>query len=251
MTNTEIIILAGGKGTRMESLEPKALTDLAGKPFLGHILHTIETIPGAPKPIIVVGYKKEHIYEKIGENYPYAVQTEQLGTGDAVKCAKEKITNPQAPVVVLYADHPLISSQTIENLLAKQRETKSPIVMATTSVPNYDDWYKAFTTWGRIVRNSMGDIIKNIEYKDTTDDEKTITEVNPCFFVFDGAWLWQHLEMLKNENAQGEYYLTDVVSYAFQEGYSIPSVSIPPEEAIGANSKGELEILEKIYREKK
>jgi bifunctional UDP-N-acetylglucosamine pyrophosphorylase/glucosamine-1-phosphate N-acetyltransferase len=250
-TNTvQVIILAGGKGTRMEADGPKALTLLAGKPFLQHILDTISLTSFVCNPVIVVGYMKEYIYEKIGLNHTYAVQYEQLGTGDAVKSAKEKITDPNAPVIILYADHPHISVQTIEKLIEKQAETKLPIVMATTTIPHYGDWYQAFTTWGRIVRNEMGDIIKNIEYKDTCDSEKEICEVNPCFFAFDGAWLWPHLDIVKNENAQNEYYLTDLVKIAFEEGYIIPSVPIPPEEAIGVNSKKELEILENIYKEK-
>lgn len=250
MKEVQIVILAGGKGTRMESEDPKALTLLAGKPFLRHILDTIEKTVFQTKPIIVVGYKKERIFEVIGTDYTYAVQHEQLGTGDAVKSAKEKVTDLDAPVVVLYTDHPHISKETLEKLVEKQEETKLPIVMATTTIPHYGDWYQAFTTWGRIVRNDMGDIVRNIEYKDTCDSEKEICEVNPCFFAFDGKWLWSHLENLKNENAQKEYYLTDLVKQAFEEGYTIPSVDIPPEEAIGVNSKKELEILEKIYAEK-
>ncbi len=248
--STNVIILAGGKGTRMESDEPKALTALSGKPFLQHILDTLSCISLPVKPVIVVGYKKEHIFECIGAEYSYAVQTEQLGTGDAVKSAKEHITDLTLPVVVLYADHPLVSKETVERLITKQQETKLPVVMATTTVPNFEGWYEAFSTWGRIMRDDLGHIVGNIENKDASDEQKKITEVNPCFFVFDGPWLWGHLELLQNENAQKEYYLTDLVKRAFSEGFTIPSVSIPPEEAIGANSKKELEILEGIYKEK-
>lgn len=247
---TQIIILAGGKGTRMESDEPKALTLLSRKPFLRHILDTLTTLSVPVAPVIVVGYKKEHIFETIGAEYTYAVQTEQLGTGDAVKSAKEHITDLTAPVVVLYADHPLVSAETIEKLITKQQETKLPVVMATTTVPDFEGWYQAFSTWGRIIRDESGHIVGNIENKDATEEQRTITEVNPCFFVFDGAWLWKHLELLRNENAQKEYYLTDLVKSAFSEGFTISSVSIPPEEAIGANSKKELEILEGIYTQK-
>ncbi len=251
MIEVEIIILAGGKGTRMESDNPKALTLLDGKPFLTHILETLAQATVAVNPIIVVGYKKEMVYEVIGPKYVYAVQNEQLGTGDAVKSAKVKISQESLPVVVLYADHPLISVHTIEQLIAKQRQTKSPIVMATTTVPSFSGWYHAFMKWGRFKRNSLGDITQIIEYKDATDIEKEINEVNPAYSVFDGTWLWKHLEILKNENAQKEYYLTDLVKYAFDEGYLIPSVSIPPEEAIGANSKEELTILENIFKKNK
>ncbi len=247
---TQIIILAGGKGTRMESDEPKALTHLAGKPFLRHILDTLKAVSFPVKPVIVVGYKKEHIFETIGTEYAYAVQTEQLGTGDAVKSAKEHITDLALPVVVLYADHPLVSVETIEKLIMKQQETKLPVVMATTTVPSFEGWYQAFSTWGRIIRDESGHIVGNIENKDASEEQRKITEVNPCFFVFDGVWLWKHLELLRNENVQKEYYLTDLVKSAFSEGFTIPSVSIPPEEAIGANSKKELEILEGIYKEK-
>jgi bifunctional UDP-N-acetylglucosamine pyrophosphorylase/glucosamine-1-phosphate N-acetyltransferase len=122
MNTMQVIILAGGKGTRMESDEPKALTLLDTKPFLQHILDTVHTFDLAQKPIVIVGYKKEHIYEQIGNDQcMYAVQEEQLGTGDAVKAAKMHITDTHAPVMVLYADHPLISADTIEKLVLTTR----------------------------------------------------------------------------------------------------------------------------------
>jgi bifunctional UDP-N-acetylglucosamine pyrophosphorylase/glucosamine-1-phosphate N-acetyltransferase len=251
MHNVEIIILAGGKGTRMESDKPKALTMLAGKPFLGHILDTLKNADFVSPPIIVVGYKKDEIYDYVGSTTRCAVQESQLGTGDAVKSAKTKVMNTQAPVLVLYADHPLISIETIHKLIAKQSETKSPIVMATTTVPHFSEWYETFSKWGRFKRNQLGDITEIIEYKDATAEERQIREVNPAYSIFDGVWLWEHLDILKNENSQGEYYLTDLVKYAFNEGYMIPSVSIPPEEAIGANSKNELQVLEEIYKKSK
>lgn len=249
--NISIIILAGGKGTRMESDAPKALTLLDGKPFLSHILETIESSFGeAMKPVIVVGYKKEEVIKTIGEDYTYAVQEEQLGTGHAVKITEPYIQNKEGSTVVLYADHPLISGDTIKALIEKQRETKSPIVMATTIVPHFDDWYHTFIGWGRFKRNSMGDITAIIEYKDANNEEKAICEVNPAYSVFDTQWLFEHLTKISNENAQKEYYLTNLVQFAFDEGYVIPSVTIPPEEAIGANSLKELEILEKIHDKK-
>lgn len=249
--NVSIIILAGGKGTRMESDAPKALTLLDGKPFLSHILETIKSSFGeAIKPVIVVGYKKEEVIKTIGEDYTYAVQEEQLGTGHAVKITEEYLQDKTGSVVILYADHPMISGETIKALVEKQQETKSPIVMATTIVPHFEDWYHTFIGWGRFKRNSMDDITAIIEYKDADDQEKAICEVNPGYSVFDKAWLFEHLQKLSNENAQKEYYLTGLVQFAFDEGYVIPSVTIPPEEAIGANSLKELEILEQIYNKK-
>ncbi len=249
--NVSIIILAGGKGTRMESDAPKALTLLDGKPFLKHILETIESsFNGEITPVIVVGYKKEEVIETIGKDYTYAIQEEQLGTGHAVKITEEYIPNTEGSVVVLYADHPMISGNTIKALVEKQQETKSPIVMATTIVPHFEDWYHTFIGWGRFKRNSMGDITSIVEYKDATEEEKALCEVNPAYSVFDRQWLFEHLAKISNENAQKEYYLTGLVQFAFDEGYVIPSVTIPPEEAIGANSLKELEILEQIYNKK-
>jgi bifunctional UDP-N-acetylglucosamine pyrophosphorylase/glucosamine-1-phosphate N-acetyltransferase len=251
MENTQIIILAGGKGTRMESEDPKSLTSLSGKPFLEHILDTIDTLENQNKPIVVVGYKKEMVIERIGnDRCNFAIQEEQLGTGHAVLITENLVDDKNQTILVLYTDHPLISKKTISSILEKQKEFNTPIVMATTKVPNFEGWYGAFIKWGRIKRNEDRDVENIIEYKDATEEEKEIKEVNPAYFAFDGSWLFDNLKKVSNQNNQKEYYLTDLIKIAFLEGYNIPTIDIPPEEAIGANSKDELNILENIYNKK-
>lgn len=247
-SNVQIIILAAGKGTRMETDNPKALTLLSSKTFLAHVLDTVDKLNLPLKPIIVVGYQKEKIIDTLGNVYHFAEQKEQLGTGHAVLVAKEKAESDHDVVVVLYADHPLISSQTILNMIKKQKETGAPVVMAPTIIPNYENWYSSFIKWGRIKRDSAGKISGIVEYKDANDEEKNITEITPGYFAFDAKWMWENLKKLDNNNAQNEYYLTYLVNIALAENKIVESIQIPPEEAIGANSKEELEILEKLIK---
>ncbi|MDP9248974.1 MAG: NTP transferase domain-containing protein [bacterium] len=248
MQKTRIVVLAGGKGTRMRSKLPKALAPLFGKPLFSHLLASVDRSAIDKKPIVVVGYQKDVVVKELGSKYEYAIQEEQLGTGHAVLAAKDACGDAEN-VMVLYVDHPLITPDTIKNLAETHSRTGAKITMATATVPDFSDW-RAFlySNFSRIVRDESGDIVKDVQFRDATDEEKELKEINPCYFCFDAEWLWQKLQTLQADNDQKQYYLTDLLKIAVAEKASIESIQIDPREALGANSKEELEILEKMGR---
>jgi bifunctional UDP-N-acetylglucosamine pyrophosphorylase/glucosamine-1-phosphate N-acetyltransferase len=177
--NTQIIILAAGHGKRMQSELPKALTPLLGKPFIQYVLDAISQSGVCNDPIIVIGQKGDQVRSTLGEGYKYAIQEEQLGTGHAVMIA-EHMTERKDTVLVLYADHPLVSSGTIKNLVNIHKKENAVLSMATAKVEDFNDWRQAFLSFGRFVRDDNGKITKIVEAKDATDEEKDIKEVNPA-----------------------------------------------------------------------
>jgi len=247
MKNTQIIILAAGKGVRMKSDKPKALTLLKNKPFLQHILETVNTLNLPIKPVIIVGHQKELIKELFGNNYTYAEQTELLGTGHAVMSAKKSTHPDHKTVLVLSGDQPLISKATIERLLTKHNEKKPIITMATFTVPDFEEWRSGMRHFGRIVRGENGVVKGIVEFKDATEREKLIKELNPAVYAFDAEWLWKNINSLKNENMQKEYYLTDLIKIAGEQNKKIETVSLEKIiEGLQPNTKEELVVLEKI-----
>lgn len=229
----------------MQSDLPKALIPLKGKPLIRHVL---DAIPGTQqtKPIIVVGQKREQIIEALGSDFQYAIQHEQLGTGHAVLSAKDLLSQSTDSVLVFYADQPFITPATICALVDARRNASSKISMATVELSDFAEWRSAFLGFSRVLRDDTGKILRVVEAKDATDAEKEIREVNPAYFCFDQAWLLESLPKIKNQNAQGEYYLTDLVKFAFEEGIEIPSVRIDAREALGTNSREDIANAEMI-----
>lgn len=246
MQKADIVILAGGLGKRMQTELPKVLNELHGKPLICHVLDAVATSGVCEHPVIVVGKKRELVMEALGPEYRYAVQEEQLGTGHAVSMARESLVKSSKPVIVLYGDMPYVSAETIRTLAERHVETGAKLSMATVTVPDFDGWRAGFYDFGRIVRDGSEKIVRSVEKKDASLEELAITEVNPCYFCFDSAWLWEHLAKLGNTNAQGEYYLTDLVKIAVTEGIPISSISIDAKEALGVNTKEHLDLLHTI-----
>jgi bifunctional UDP-N-acetylglucosamine pyrophosphorylase / glucosamine-1-phosphate N-acetyltransferase len=247
LQNTEVIILAGGKGKRMQSELPKALTPLNGKAFLAHILETLRNLSPLIKPIIVIGHNGEMIREALGKEQRYAIQEEQLGTGHAVMCAEPLSGREADTVLVLLADQPLVSQDTLQEIINVHKEKRATVTIATIMVPDLTDWREGLTKFGRIVRDRDSKIINIIEYKDASEAEKETLELNLAIYAFDAKWLWENIHSLKNTNAQGEYYLTDMVKIACEQGRNIETVAVKNGiEAIHPNSKEELELLEKL-----
>lgn len=244
-----IVILAAGKGTRMKQDIPKALTPVAGKPILQHLLESIEESGLEMNPVVVIGKDSPRLGEVIGRACSHAIQEEQLGTGHAVRSARDHVEDADA-LIVLYGDHPFLSASTLNRLASTHQDRAAHVTMATTTLPSTEGWYQAFEKWGRILRDESGRVIGNKQFKDASEEQKQILERDPALFCFRTDWLWDRLAQLKNENAQGEYYLTDLIGMAFQEGIEIPTVSIPPEEAIGINTPEEKEIAEEILRKR-
>lgn len=243
----KIVILAAGKGTRMKSDLPKALIRVRGKAMVRHLLDSIKKSKINSKPVIVVGFEKEKVMAELRSDYDYAVQEEQLGTGHAVQCAEELLRDSSDHVLVLYSDSPFVSPETIDCLIDKHLKSDGKITMATIKLENFDDWrtffYKSFS---RIIRNENNEIVRDVQFRDANEEEKTITEVNPCYFIFESRWLWKKLKTLDTNNDQKQYYLTDLIKMAMEEGEKIESINIDPLEGLSVNSKEELELLEKL-----
>jgi bifunctional UDP-N-acetylglucosamine pyrophosphorylase/glucosamine-1-phosphate N-acetyltransferase len=241
----KILILAAGHGKRMQSELPKVLMQVKGKSMIRHLLEAVQKSGIDEKPVIIVGQKKELVMAELGKIYDYVIQEEQLGTGHAVMCAKEQLGNAEQ-IIVLYGDQPFTSAETIRKLAQKHTVSGMKITMASVKVPDFEDWRACFTNFSRVIRDKNGKIVRTVEKKDATEEEIKITEVNPCYFCFEASWLWENLEKIKNNNMQKEYYLTDLIKIATEEKIEIESIEIEPHEALGANSKEELGILERF-----
>jgi bifunctional UDP-N-acetylglucosamine pyrophosphorylase/glucosamine-1-phosphate N-acetyltransferase len=255
----DVIILAAGKGTRMKTERPKALVEAGGKAMLHHVLDAVnrsgivsakDTDPGTPArlPHVIVGHKGEEIIALFGDRIKAVWQKEQKGTGHAVAVAQDALCAPErAPVdhvVVLFADQPLISAESLRKLVEARAE--AVFSMATVSPEHHDGDFKVFERNGRIVRDEKTGAVREIvEYKDASDEIRALKEVNISAYCFDPAWLWKNLSEIRNANASGEYYLTDLVKIARDKGHIVVPVILPTAEGIGANSPEELSILEK------
>ena len=239
-----VIILAAGKGTRMQSAKPKVLQTLAGKSLLGHVLDTCHQLT-VDDTIIVHGFGGEQVQDHIDQQYAHlpitwVAQTEQLGTGHAVKVTLSELPK-DGQSLILYGDVPLVSCQTLATL---QDANTNGMSMLTLTVDN------PFGL-GRIKRDKDGNIEAIIEQKDANSDEQQIQEINSGIYCVDNALLHKFLPKLSNDNAQQEYYLTDIVKMAVADGITI--AAIEPEhtfEIEGVNNRQQLASLERTWQGK-
>lgn len=234
-----IVILAAGKGKRMQSELPKVMHPLRGRPLIDYVVNAAEELK--IKPVVVVADDSNLVREYLGDRADYVVQTERLGTGHAVQMAEGSLNGKVDNVLVLYGDMPFIKASSLRNLIDDHVSRSNMLTLATVTVPDFRDWRAQFYDFGRIIRDENGDIIRIVEKKDASPAELNIKELNSAFFCFNAEWLWRNLKNLKNNNAAGELYLTDLVKIAFDTGVALSSVNIDPLEAVGVNTKEHLE----------
>ena len=235
------IVLAAGKGTRMKSKKSKLVQKIYGKEVVRRAVENAEKA-GVGEIVAVVGYMKEEVMAVLGDKVKYAVQDEMLGTGHAVLQAKEYLKGKKGKVLVLNGDVPLIRPETLNKLLEKSIENKEYATLLTAIYDNPKGY-------GRIVRDEGGNIAAIVEEKDTTDDQKEIKEINAGIYCFDIEELLAALENLSPDNAQGEYYLTDVIEIMNKKGLKTGAVVVEDNtEILGINDRIQLEMLTKVLQ---
>jgi UDP-N-acetylglucosamine diphosphorylase/glucosamine-1-phosphate N-acetyltransferase len=203
-SNLSIIILAAGKGKRMNSVLPKVLVNFLGKPMINHVIDNIIDI--SSKNIVVVGYKKEMIMDELKKyNLTYVHQKEQLGTGHAVLVTENEFNNFNGKILVLFGDSPLISKEVIIELINFHNNNNFVASLLTTNSNNPGGA-------ARIIRNKNGTFIKSVENKDLTEELKNIKEINVGVMIFNSNILFETLKKVNNNNSQKEYYLPDVIN---------------------------------------
>ncbi len=239
--NTAAIVLAAGKGVRMKSDLPKVLHDIKGKPIIKYLADTLKEM-GLDKAVFVVGYKRHLVEDALADyGYDFAVQEKQLGTGHAVMMAEEALSGFEGNVIVLAGDVPFIRRETLESLI-DLHEKKGAVATVLTSQPPDPSGY------GRVVKNSQDFVEKIVEHKDCSDEELKIGEINTGTFVFRKRELFENLRHIDNSNAQGEYYLTDLMEIFLRQGKKTAAFKTDDyREALGINSREQLEDLAKAY----
>lgn len=240
-----IVILAAGKGTRMNSDLPKVLVPLSGRPMIKYLLDSVFASGVDLRPLVVVSPDNQELIKKnLAEyNLEFVIQDNQLGTGHAVSCVKDSLDQKTEKLLVLYGDHPFLQSESIKKFVATPNEA---LIIMPTKLSNFDGWQQNFYHWGRIVRGLNQQVEKIVEFKDASEAERLITEVNPGFMCFNRGWLFENIDKLKNNNKSEEYYLTDMVGLAFAAGEEVKTINIEAREAMGVNSLMELEIAEAL-----
>jgi bifunctional UDP-N-acetylglucosamine pyrophosphorylase/glucosamine-1-phosphate N-acetyltransferase len=245
-SHLSVIILAAGKGTRMHSRYPKVLQSLAGIPLLQRVIQTVGRL--SPEQLLIVrGSAQQPLYEpllpkKSTCRIDWVYQKEQLGTGHAVSQALAHLSPTAKYVLVLCADMPLITAESLNALIKPLSSSTLRLLTGTFNDP---------TGFGRIVRNTAGKIQAIIEEKDATPEQRQITEINSGVYAFPIAILHDIIPALTNKNYQEEYYLTDVVSHAVKRGFTVSAVSPQfPEEIQGINTFAQLAQLERVYQKR-
>ncbi|CAE6954934.1 fused N-acetylglucosamine-1-phosphate uridyltransferase and glucosamine-1-phosphate acetyltransferase [Pseudomonas marincola] len=236
----DIVILAAGQGTRMRSALPKVLHPVAGKSMLGHVIDTARELQ--PQGIhVVIGHGADTVRERLaGDDLNFVMQTEQLGTGHAVAQALPALTAER--VLILYGDVPLIEKSTLERLLLQVSDQQLGLLTVTLADP---------TGYGRIVRNAAGQVEAIVEHKDASEAQRLITEGNTGILAVPASKLGEWLGRLSNSNAQGEYYLTDVIAMAVNDGLVVATEQpLDAMEVQGANDRIQLAELERHYQQR-
>lgn len=235
------IVLAAGKGTRMKSTLYKVMHPICGKPMVEHVIDQLEKV-GTSSIVTIVGNGAEMVKERLGKRSLYAFQEEQLGTGHAVLQAEELLKHQEGVTVVVCGDTPLITAETLQNLMRHHEETAATATILTAHLEDP-------TGYGRIVRQADGTVLKNVEHKDASVDELSIQEVNTGTYCFENQALFHALHEIGNDNAQGEYYLPDVLEILQKRGERISAYQMSQfEEGMGVNDRIQLSRAEKLMR---
>lgn len=239
---TRAIILAAGKGTRMKSETPKVLHKVCGKPMLGHVVDNLRA-SDVDDVYAVLGHKADMVQQYFGDSFKTVIQEEQLGTGHAVMQFESQLEGVEGQTVVICGDTPLISDVTIRGFIEHHNTmgAKATVLTATTDNPH---------GYGRIIRNSAGTVERIVEEKDATDEERSVKEINTGTFVFDNKALFNALKLVNNDNAQGEYYLPDVLKILREENETVAAFTCENfSETIGINDRIALAKAEETLRE--
>jgi UDP-N-acetylglucosamine diphosphorylase/glucosamine-1-phosphate N-acetyltransferase len=235
------IILAAGKGVRMKSDLPKVLHEINGRPMILFLAETLQKMD-FERVVAVVGYKKDLVVKALKDyDFEFAVQEDQLGTGHAVMMAEEAMNGFEGDVFVLAGDVPFLREETIAGLHKVHMEADAVATVLTSEPPDPSGY-------GRVIRNNAGLVEKIIEHKDCSSEELKIGEINTGTFVFDSRELFEGLKHIDNRNAQGEYYLTDLMEVFLKQGKKTAAYKTDDyREALGINSREQLKELAKAY----
>lgn len=240
---TKAVVLAAGKGTRMMSESnhlPKVLRQACGKPLLHYVLKALDFIP-VENTVLVAGYMREDVFAAFPD-YPRAVQDPQLGTGHAVMCAREHLKDFDGTVLICYGDMPLLKKEVYQGLLEFHEKSGASCTMLSGTCDEY-------LPYGRVLRDENGDFLRIVEDRDCTPEQKAIRELNVGIYAFDCKQLLASLDKIRNNNAQNEYYLTDVPEILRQGGERVAVYTAKlNEQIIGVNTPEQLATTEKYLR---
>lgn len=238
------LILAAGKGVRMNSELPKVMHHVLGRPMVQYVVETVRRV-GAKSVHVVIGFGRDHLVmalEPMGVSF--VEQTEQLGTGHAVQCFARACPKPPETLLVVCGDTPLLSTETLSAMLDLHDREKPALTMMTLEMTNPG-------SYGRIIRNTNREVAAIREAKDCSEAELKVSEVNMAVYLFDGKALYERIFKLSNKNRQGEFYLTDLVEMLSRDGLRVLTVAERDEAStLGINSPADLEVVTRILKDR-
>ncbi|MHB0998952.1 MAG: NTP transferase domain-containing protein [Armatimonadota bacterium] len=234
----QAIILAAGKGSRMGSDIPKVLIPICGRPMITIILDSLAEL-GIEKPVVVIGKNGQAIMDVLGDNCIYAFQDEQLGSGHAVKCAREEASDAEH-LVIMCGDSPLFKTATVDLLMKVHIRDQAAVTLVSAILDDPGGY-------GRIIRDSDGQICGVVEEKIADGEQKRIMEINGGCYAFDAEWLWANIDLMR-KNEAGEYCLTEMVDIAVSQGKRVSAVSAGSDEVAGVNTPVQLAEAEEILK---
>ncbi len=244
MSDLRAVILAAGKGTRMNSELPKVVHRIEDKCLVDYAIDAARGA-GAGEVCLVVGYKSEVVKESIcHDDVVFAMQEEQLGTGHAVKCASSFLKE-EGETLILFGDTPLITAETLTRLKEYHKKNGNTVTVLSAMIEDA-------TGYGRIIRDADGNFIKSVEHKDASEAELLSHEINSGMYIFDTAELKEALEKITPNNAQGEYYLPDTLTIIKEKGLKVDAFALEnPEDITGVNDQVQLAAAAEIIRRRK